>query len=128
MAWELRGLDTSFRAAEAIAQYRFVILSSTANTVRLPDSAAEYSIGITQNAATAAGDIVDVRTSGFSKICVNDALAINAMVMPEYVSAADAGKADDATGTLQYAKGQIVQSATAEDDLATCLILSSNPA
>lgn len=128
MAFELRGLDTSFVAAELIGQYRFVILGTTEGQVRLPDSATEYSIGITQNAAAAAGDVVSVRTSGFSKIVANDVLAINTMVMPEYVGAADAGKADDAAGNLQYTKGQIVIASAAEDDLATVLIVSSNPA
>lgn len=128
MAWELRGQDVSFRASEAIEQYRFVVLDSTENYVRKPNNAAEYAIGITQNAASASGDVVNVRISGFSKVVANAALAVNAIVMPEYVSPTDAGKADDATGSLQYAKGQIVAAASAEDDLATVLILSSNPA
>ena len=127
MAWENRGQDISFVAEEAIEQYRFVILSSTEGSVRKPNSAAEYSIGITQNAAAAANDIVSVRISGLSKVTANDALAVNDMVMPEYVSATDAGKADDATATLEYSKGQVVAAATAEDDYAVVLILSSNP-
>lgn len=127
MAWENRGLDMSFVAAEAIEQYRFVILGSTDGQVRKPDSAAEYSIGIVQNAAAAANDIVSVRVSGTSKVVVNDALSINDFVMPEYVSATDAGKADDATGSLEFTKGMIIKAATAEDDLATVLLISSNP-
>lgn len=127
MAYEDRGMDISFKADEAIPQYRLVILDATSGKVRLPDSASEYAIGITQDAAEAEDDVVNVRVSGVSKLTVNDAVSVNDFLMPEYVAADDAGKGDDATGNEEYAKAQVIGSASAEDELATVLILSSNP-
>lgn len=122
MAVELRGLDISFVAEEDLSdyQYHFVVLSSTEDYVRLPDSTSEVSIGILQNAPEE-GEAAAVRVSGFSKNVSGEALTINDFVKPEYNSATDAGKAIAITSgdTLETGlRALVVQGVSAEDYLA----------
>jgi hypothetical protein len=122
MSTENKILDLSFPAAESLAsdQYKFVVLNSS-GAVRRPDSADEVPIGILQN-APAINEAASVRVIGCSKLEVNAAAAIGAHVGPEYVSATDAGKGAlvDPAG----ASAVVIEAASAEDDLASVLLLS----
>jgi hypothetical protein len=127
MATENGLLDLSFPAGEDLSndQYRFVVLASD-GTVRRPDAATEGCIGILQN-TPGSGEAASVRVHGISKLQVNAALGIGTFVGPEYVSAADAGKALDATSTLAYARAVVVEASAAEDDLCSALLVNQVP-
>jgi hypothetical protein len=128
MATENKILDLSFPAAEDLSsdQYSFVVLT-TSGTVRRPDSEAEVALGVLQN-APASGAAAVVRIAGVTKLTANDALAIGTFVMPEYVSATDAGKAKTSAGAPSYTRGLVVEASGAEDDLASVLLTSPFPA
>lgn len=123
MAWEIPVLDVTFEAAEDLSDYQFhfVVLDATSGKVRLPDSATEYPIGILQNETAESGQAAVVRIQGISKLVVNDALAIFALVSPEYVGATDGGKGS--TGILSTARGMLLEASAAEDDVVTCLLV-----
>ncbi|MBN2188375.1 MAG: hypothetical protein JW699_02890 [Chitinispirillaceae bacterium] len=127
MATENKVLDLSFPAGEDLTndQYRFVVLASD-GTVRRPDSATEGCLGILQN-APASGEAAAVRIHGVSKLQANDALGIGTFVCTEYVGAADAGKAADATGSLAYARAVVIEASAAEDDLCSALLVNQVP-
>lgn len=122
MATEFGVMDLSYLAAEDLTndQYRFVILTSSG--VRRPDSETEVAIGILQN-APASGAAAVVRIHGASKLRASSALAIGTFVKPEYVSATDAGKAKRAISFSQYTRAIVLESAGAEDDLASVLLI-----
>lgn len=128
MATEQKLLDVSYPAAEDLTndQYRFVVLTSS-GTVRRPDSGTEVALGVLQN-APGSGEAAVVRVLGISKIQANAAIGIGTFVGPEYVSAADAGKGQDQSGSLAYARAVMVEASGAEDDLGSCLILGMVPA
>lgn len=128
MATEIAILDVSYLAAEDLSsdQYRFVVLTST-GTVRRPDSEADIAIGVLQN-DPASGEVAVVRVQGFSKMRAASALAINTFVKPEYVSATDAGKAERAIANPQFTRAMVVESAGAEDDLASVFLVGPSPA
>ncbi|OPL10755.1 MAG: hypothetical protein AVO38_16315 [delta proteobacterium ML8_D] len=109
----------TFEAAEDLSdyQYHFVVLN-TSGKVRLLDAEDEVAIGILQNAPES-GEAAEVMILGKSKCVANAALAIGTFVKPEYVGAADAGKADDAGTWWDAARGMVVESAGAEDDLCS---------
>lgn len=127
MSTENAVLKLSFAAAEDLSddQYRFVVLGS-GGTVRRPDSASEVPLGIIQNAPES-GEAAEVMILGQSKVVANAVLAIGTFVAPEYVDAADAGKALAATATYACARGVIVEASAAEDDLASVLLLGPFP-
>lgn len=125
MTTENKLLDVSYVAAEDLSsdQYRGVVLTSTG--VRRPNSAIEQPIGILQN-KPASGEEAAVRLigcGGISKVQANAAIAIGIIVGMEYVSAADAGKAQAAVSG-QYPLGVIVEASDAEDDLASVLLVN----
>lgn len=126
MAWENGILDLSFVAAEDLSndQHRFVVLSTTG--VRRPDSETEGALGILQN-APGAGEAASVRILGVSKLVAGGALGVGIFVMPEYVSATDAGKGASAASALAYARAMVIGAAGAEDDLATVLLTGQVP-
>ena len=126
MSTENKILDLSFPALESLAddQYKFVVLTSTG--VRRPDNETEGLIGILQN-APGINEAAVVRVIGVSKLQVNDALAVNAFVKAEYVSAADAGKGKTAAGALAYARALVLEASGAEDDLASVLLNGQVP-
>lgn len=128
MASENKILDLSFPAAEDLSndQYRFVVLNAS-EQVRRPDSASEVALGILQNAPVA-GEAAAVRLIGISKFQANAAIGVGTFVGPEYVSAADAGKAQDNAGSLAYARGYVLEATEAEDGLGSCLLLGMVPA
>ena len=106
-------------------QFRWMVLTSTG--FRRPDSEVEVAMGILQN-APAAGKAASVMVMGISKLQMNDALGIGAFVMPEYVSAADAGKGKTAAAALAYARGIVIEASAAEDDLGSVALLGPLPA
>lgn len=120
MVTENRILDISFEANEDLSndQYRFVVIDATAKKVRRPDAANEKAAGVLQNAPKSGAAAV-VRIEGISKIRAAGVLAINAMVTPEYVDAADAGKGLATTTAGDYVRGIVVEGAAAEDDLGS---------
>jgi hypothetical protein len=120
-------LCLSFPAEEDLSsdQYRFVVLTST-GTVRRPNSATEVAIGILQN-APGVGEAASVMELGASKLEMNAILAKGSFVSPEYVSATDAGKGQDAAGALQYARAIVLEDSATEDDLATVLLIGPVP-
>ena len=128
MSTENKILDLTFPAAEDLSddQYEFVVLN-TSGQVRRPDSASEVAIGILQN-APASGEAAVVRVVGQSKVQANGAIGIGTFIGPEYVSATDAGKAQDNAGNLAYARAVMVEASGAEDDLGSCLLLGMCPA
>lgn len=128
MATENRILDLSFPAAEDLAsdQFRFVVLDATGK-VRRPDSETEVAVGILQN-APGAGEAAAVRLAGVSKLEAAEALGIGAFVMPEFVSADDAGKGKISTGAPAYTRGLVLEAGGAEDDLVSVLLLGAFPA
>lgn len=113
-----------FEAAEDLSsyQYHYVVLN-TSGKVRLPDSEDEVAIGILQN-APAIGKAANVMIIGKSKCVANAALTIGTFVKPEYVGAADAGKAQDAGTWWDTARAMVVESAGAEDDLCSVILFS----
>jgi hypothetical protein len=119
-------LDLSFVALESLVddQYKFVVLTSTG--VRRPDNETEGLIGILQN-APGINEAAVVRVIGVSKLQANDAIAINAYVKAEYVSATDAGKGKNAAGALAYARALVLEASVAEDDLASVLLNGQVP-
>lgn len=127
MATENRILDLTYPAAEDLSsdQYKFVVLNSS-GLVRRPDSASEVALGVLQN-CPGAGEAAVVRVLGISKFQGNAALGIGTFVGPEYVSATDAGKGQDNSGSLAYARAVVVEATGAEDDLGSCLILGMAP-
>lgn len=120
-------LDLAFPAGEDLSndQYRFVVLTS-AGTVRRPDSETEGALGILQN-YPAAGEAAAVRVLGQSKLVAGAALGVGAFVMPEYVSATDAGKGKSAAAALAYARAQVLVAAGAEDDICSVLLIGAVP-
>jgi hypothetical protein len=128
MAIEIAILDISYPAAEDLSsdQYKFVVLTSS-KTVRRPDSETEVALGVLQNAPKL-GAAAQVRVLGISKLVANDALGVGAWVMPEFVSATDAGKGKTAAATPAYARGQVVVASGAEDDLLSALLTGPVPA
>lgn len=125
MAYENPILNCSYKAAEALTsdQFRFVVLNSS-EQVRRPDSAAEIAFGVLQN-APASGEIAEVMTDGITKLVVNAAVSIGDFLVPEYVGAADAGKAAEGNGANTRAIA--LQSAGAEDDVIACRLIGPGP-
>lgn len=128
MAKENPVLVLAFPAGEDLTndQYRFVILTS-AGTVRRPDSETEVALGILQN-GPGSGEAASVMIIGESKLQVNAALGVGTFVMPEYVSATDAGKGKTSAGAPAYTRALVLEASGAEDDLATVLLTSPFPA
>ena len=124
MAWEEKGMDLTFEAAEDLSddQYRIVVMGTNANTVERPGAATDIPVGILQN-YPASGEAAVVRPigcGGVSKVVLSETLTKEAIIAMEYVGAADAGKAQTAAST-QYPVGILLDGGD-EDDLATCLL------
>jgi len=124
MATEQAIWRESFEAAEDLSdnQYHFVVLN-TSGKVRLLDAEDEVAIGILQNAPES-GKAAEVMIIGKSKCVANAALTIGTFVKPEYVDAADAGKAEDAGTWWDTARGMVVEAAGTEDDLCSVVLFS----
>lgn len=131
MALDGPGIDLSFVAAEDLSgqQYRFVHQASD-TTVDMLDSGTEFPVGILQNAPES-GEVAVVRVSGVSKLVMNDAVAVGALVKAEYVGATDNGKGDAADTEGDIARGVCIFATGAEDDVGTvvlCINETSVPA
>lgn len=126
MGYEISVLKVSAPAIEDMSndQYRFVVLTSTG--VRRPDSETEALYGVLQN-KPALGDAAEIMILGISKLEMNDAVAVNAFVKAEYVSATDAGKGKTAAAALAYSRALVLEASGAEDDLATVLLVGQVP-
>jgi len=126
MGYEIPVLRVSAPAIEDLSndQYRFVVLTSTG--VRRPDNETEALFGILQNAPVL-GEAAEIMLLGISKLEMNDAVAVNAFVKAEYVSATDAGKGKTAAGALAYSRALVVEASGAEDDVATVLLVGQVP-
>lgn len=122
MAKEYGGIDISLLAAEDLSgmQYRFVHQASD-TTVDMVDSGAEFPVGILQNAPES-GEVAVVRVTGTSKLVMNDAVAVGALVKCEYVGAADNGKGDAADTEGDVARGVCIQASGAEDDVGAVIL------
>jgi hypothetical protein len=117
-------LTETYLAAEDLSsdQFRFVRLNaSDPDKVERPNAANDKIIGVLQN-APAAGEEAVVMEIGRSKIQAAGAIAIDAWVTAQYVSATDAGKALTTTTDKDVVSGQCVKPAGAEDDLAEIII------
>ena len=78
----------SMRANATIAAYRIVTaLTGTANTVKVPASASEFPIGITQNTILDTTAAIPVNISGISPLYFNDTVTSGA-----YVASNNAGQ------------------------------------
>lgn len=66
--------DRSFKADQALAQYRVVTYSSTENFVTYGVAKAAAIAGVTQQATSASGDVVKVRQVGLSRITISGAV------------------------------------------------------
>jgi hypothetical protein len=124
MAIEFTGLDVTFLAGESLAdmQYRFVHLAND-TTVDMMDSATEYPIGILQN-NPASGEMAVVRIQGTSKLVMNAAVAVGALLKAEYVGASDNGKGDAADTQGDHIRAVCLKASGAEDDIGTVLLIS----
>lgn len=127
MSTEQQVLRVAYEAAEDLSlfQYHFVALNSSGQA-KLLDTANEIAHGVLQNEPTA-GQAANVMILGVSKVVANAALAINTWVMPEFVSVADCGKAQDAGTNWAAARGFIVETSAAEDDLASVMLTGPYP-
>ncbi|MBI5232803.1 MAG: hypothetical protein HY880_00455 [Deltaproteobacteria bacterium] len=124
MATENRVLDVSFEAGEDLTndQYRIVVLDAATGKIRRPDAITDIPLGVLQN-APGSGEAAVVRPigcGGISKAQLGAALGIGAITAMEYVSAADAGKAQAAV-TTQYPVGVLLEGG-AEDELVSMLL------
>ena len=126
MGYEIPILKVSHPAIEELSndQYRFVVLTSTG--VRRPDSETEALYGILQNKPVL-GEAAEIMILGISKLEMNDAVAVNAFVKAEYVSATDAGKGKAAAADLSYSRALVLEASGAENDLATVLLVGQVP-
>ena len=115
-------LDFSFKAAEDLSNYQYHFVKiNTSGEVQLLNSGTELPDGVLQN-TPASGEEATVRILGISKVVANAGLAVGTFVKGEYVGATDAGKADDASATLNLVAGRVIGASSAEDDLASVLL------
>ena len=121
MAYEGKGTDLSFTAAEDLSgmQYMFVHQASD-TTIDRVDSAAEQPIGILQNAPET-GEVGVVRVMGVSKLVMNDAVAVGVLVKCEYVGATDNGKGDAVDTDGDPAVALCIQASGAENDVGAVI-------
>jgi len=123
MAIDYDGKDISFLAGEDLSamQYRFVHQADD-NTVDMVDGATEIPVGVLQNAPES-GEVAVVRVTGTSKLVMNAAVAVGALLKCEYVGATDNGKGDAADTDGDYARAMCIQASGAEDDVGGVVLL-----
>ena len=125
MAWENKVMDLSLKADEDLSsdQYRYVVKDATSGKIRRPNAATDKILGILQNAPENEDEAAVVRPlgcGGTSKVVLGATLAEGTIVACEYVSATDAGKAQECVST-QYSGGLLLEGGE-EDDLGTVLL------
>ena len=122
MAIEYTGIDVGFLANEDLSSDQFRFVRITSGKVERPNAANDKILGVLQN-APAAGEMAAVRISGVSKVVAGaGAIAVDAWVTAEYVSATDAGKALTTVTDKDVVSGQCIVAAGAEDDLCSIVI------
>lgn len=123
MSTENSVLRLPFEAAEDLSlyQHHFVCLNSS-KQIQLLNSANDIPIGILQDAPES-GQAGNVMILGQSKVVANAALTVGLLVKPEYVSTSDCGKAEDAGTNWAAARGIVMDASSAEDDLASVLLV-----
>ena len=122
MAYEATGIDISFDAGEDLSNYQYhFIHQADDDTVDLLDGGTEFPVGILQN-APASGEVAVVRVGGVSKLKMNDAIAVGALIKAEYVGAADNGKGDAADTDYDTVRAVALTAAGAEDDVISVLL------
>ncbi|MEW5802692.1 MAG: hypothetical protein AB1847_11390 [bacterium] len=128
MSTESSVLRLSFEAAEDLSnyQYHFVVLDPASGKIRLPDSSNEVALGILQD-APASGQAGSVMLLGKSKLVANASLGLGTFVKPEYVSASDAGKGQNADANWKYARGRVLEAAGAEGDICSVELIGPFP-
>jgi len=114
---EYRGLDISFLAAEDLSdmQYRFVHQASD-TTIDMLDNGTEIPLGVLQNAPES-GEVGVVRVEGTSKLVMNAAVAVGALLKAEYVAASDNGKGDASDTDGDRTRAFCIKASGAEDDV-----------
>lgn len=125
MAIDFSGHDVSFAAGEDLSsfQYHFVHLANDTD-VDLMDGATEFPVGILQNAPES-GETAVVRIAGTSKLKMNGAVAVGALLKAEYVGAADTGKGDAADTDYDLVRGVCIMASGAENDVGAVLLCVS---
>jgi len=119
MAIENPVLVKGFKASEDLSSYQFhfVVLQDN-ESVRLMNAATDTPIGVLQNAPES-GETAEVMIAGISKLKMNDAVAVGALLKAEYVSTSDNGKGDAADTDGDIAMGDCVFASGAEDDIGS---------
>jgi len=122
MAIDFGGRDITLTAAEDLSDYQYhFVHQETDSTATLLDSAAEFPIGILQNAPES-GEAAVIRIEGTSKLKMNLAMAVGTKVKAEYVAGDDCGKGDAADTDLDNVRGVCIQASGAEDDVGGVLL------
>jgi len=120
MATGYYGWDDTFVAAEAIAQWRVVLYSTTDDHVTLPAAALDAHIaGIAQEAAVASGDTIRVRFAGKSKVEVGTA-ATPGEVLAIHDTVGRAGVPTTAYTSGDGILGFADETASASGDIIAC--------
>ncbi len=119
MAYEQALLDVTAKAGSAVGKYYFCELSSSVEgQVDECNAATDKAYGVTQNLASASGESIDVRVSGITKVVAGAAIALN-----DYVGPDASGKAVTKSVPGQRARGIALESAGADGDIITILLL-----
>jgi len=122
MAKDFGGMDIPFKASEDMSthQYRFVVQKNDTE-VELMNAATDIPIGVLQNAPED-GETAIVRVAGISKLVMNAAVAVEALLKAEYVSTSDNGKGDAADTEGDIVRGLCIEASGAEDDVGAILL------
>lgn len=119
MAYEQALLDVTAKAGSAVGKYYFCELStSTEGQVDECNAATDKAYGVTQNSAAAAGDSLDVRVEGITKVTAGAAISLG-----DYVGPDSAGKAVTKSVPGQRARGIALEAAGADGDIITVLLI-----
>jgi hypothetical protein len=113
MSQQIDGNFKQFPASAAIAQYARVALASDGTIATAGLTAKE--IGIAQNAAFAAGDLVTVKLR--SAAGTQKGIAAGAIVCGAQISTQASGKIDDAATATGFPIGQALETAGANNDV-----------
>lgn len=112
-------MEDSFRADRAIAKYRVVTYSSTEGYVAYGAAKAAEVAGVSQNAATASGDVIRVRQLG--KTLVTSSAATTKGV-PLIISDAQGRVSNVGGATGDGIVGVSEEASTASGDTITCFL------
>ncbi len=125
MSWELLFHTSGFEAAEDLSDYRYhFVVHNSRDQVRLPDSATEFAIGVLQDESSEQYSEAPIVLEGITKVVAGEALAVGDYVKPEYIGAADAGKAVKCSPADANCRGIVLEAAAAEDELAVVWLIN----